>query len=37
MFERASALDPRSVDAQYRLAIALAARVLDNMTELGHG
>jgi len=31
-FERALALDPRSVEAQSRLAIALAARVLDQMT-----
>jgi adenylate cyclase len=33
MFEHALALDPRSVEAQYRLAIALTARVLDNMTD----
>ena len=32
MFERALALDPRSVEAQNRLAIALTARVLDQMT-----
>ena len=31
-FERALALDPRSVEAQSRLAIALTARVLDQMT-----
>jgi adenylate cyclase len=33
MFERALALDPGSVEAQSRLAIALAARVMDNMTD----
>jgi adenylate cyclase len=32
-FERALALDPQSVEAQSRLATALAARVLDNMTD----
>jgi hypothetical protein len=34
LFERAAALDTRSIEAQYRLAIAFAltARVLDNMT-----
>src|SRR5271163_3185102 len=32
LFERALALDPRSVEAQSRLAIALTARVLDQMT-----
>ena len=30
-YERALALDPRSIEAQSRLATALAARVLDNM------
>ena len=33
LFERALALDPRSVAAQSYLAIALTARVMDNMTE----
>jgi adenylate cyclase len=33
LFERALALDPQSVEAQSRLAAALAARVLDNMTD----
>jgi adenylate cyclase len=33
LFERALALDPQSVEAQSRLATALAARVLDNMTD----
>jgi hypothetical protein len=33
MYERALALDPRSVEAQAWLAIALTGRVLDNMTE----
>ena len=33
MFERALMLDPRSVSAQSHLAIALASRVLDQMTE----
>lgn len=32
-FERALALDPRSVEAQSLLAIALTARVLDQMTD----
>jgi adenylate cyclase len=32
MYERALAIDPRSVEAQSRLASSLAARVLDNMT-----
>jgi adenylate cyclase len=32
LFERALALDPRSIEAQSRLAIALTARVLDQMT-----
>jgi TolB-like protein/Tfp pilus assembly protein PilF len=32
LFERALALDPQSVEAQSRLAIALTARVLDQMT-----
>jgi TolB-like protein/tetratricopeptide (TPR) repeat protein len=32
LFERALVLDPRSVEAQSRLASALAGRVLDNMT-----
>jgi TolB-like protein len=32
MYERALALDQRSVEAQSRLAVALTARVLDNMT-----
>jgi TolB-like protein/Tfp pilus assembly protein PilF len=32
LLERALALDPRSVEAQSRLAIALTARVLDQMT-----
>jgi TolB-like protein/tetratricopeptide (TPR) repeat protein len=32
LFERALALDPRSVEAQSRLAIALTGRVLDQMT-----
>jgi adenylate cyclase len=33
LFERALVLDPRSVEAQSRLAIALTGRVLDNMTD----
>jgi adenylate cyclase len=33
LFERALALDPRSVEAQTRLAMALEARVLDEMTD----
>ena len=33
LYERALALDPRSVEAQGRLATALAARVMDNMTD----
>jgi adenylate cyclase len=33
LFERALALDPRSVEAQNRLAIVLVARVLDQMTS----
>jgi adenylate cyclase len=33
LYERALALDPRSVEAQSRLATALAARVMDNMTD----
>jgi adenylate cyclase len=33
LFERALALDAQSVEAQSRLATALAARVLDNMTD----
>ena len=33
LFERALALDPRSVEAQSRLAIALTGRVLDQMTD----
>ena len=33
LFERALALDPRSVEAQSRLASALVARVLDGMTD----
>jgi adenylate cyclase len=33
LFDRALALDPQSVEAQSRLATALAARVLDNMTD----
>jgi adenylate cyclase len=33
LFERALALDPRSVEAQNRLALALADRVLDSMTD----
>jgi adenylate cyclase len=33
LFERALALDPRSVEAQSRLATALTARVMDNMTD----
>ena len=33
LFERALALDPRSVEAQSRLAIALTARVLDGMSD----
>ena len=32
LFERALTLDPRSVEAESRLAILLAGRVLDNMT-----
>jgi adenylate cyclase len=35
LFERAVALDPRSVEAQSLLATALAARVLDQMTDSG--
>jgi adenylate cyclase len=34
LFERALTLDPQSVEAQSRLATALAARVLDNMTDM---
>jgi adenylate cyclase len=34
LFERALALDPQSVEAQSRLASALMARVLDNMTDM---
>ena len=34
LFERALALDPRSVEAQSYLASALAGRVLDDMTRL---
>ena len=33
MYERALTLDPRSVEAQSRLAISLTARVLENMTR----
>jgi adenylate cyclase len=33
LFERALALDPRSVEAQSQLASTLAARVMDNMTD----
>jgi TolB-like protein/Tfp pilus assembly protein PilF len=33
LFERALALDPRSVEAQNRLALALVDRVLDGMTD----
>jgi TolB-like protein/DNA-binding winged helix-turn-helix (wHTH) protein/Flp pilus assembly protein TadD len=33
LFERALALDPRSLEAQSRLAMALTARVLDEVTE----
>jgi TolB-like protein/Flp pilus assembly protein TadD len=33
-FEQALALDPRSVEARSRLAIALAARILDQMADL---
>jgi TolB-like protein/class 3 adenylate cyclase len=33
LFERALALDPRSVEAQSQLAAALAGRVLDQMTD----
>jgi adenylate cyclase len=33
LYERALALDPRSVEAQSYLAIQLTARVLDNMTD----
>jgi TolB-like protein/class 3 adenylate cyclase/Flp pilus assembly protein TadD len=33
LYERALALDPRSVEAQSRLASSLAGRVLDNMTN----
>jgi TolB-like protein len=35
VFERALALDPRSVDAQSRLAAALVGRFLDEMSESG--
>jgi adenylate cyclase len=35
VFERALALDPRSVDAQSRLAGALVGRLLDEMSESG--
>jgi TolB-like protein len=35
LFERALILDPRSVEAQSRLAGSLSARVLDNMTDSG--
>jgi adenylate cyclase len=34
LFERALALDPHSVETQSRLASLLAARVLDNMTDI---
>jgi adenylate cyclase len=34
LFERALALDPQSVEAQSRLATTLAARVLNNMTDM---
>ena len=34
LFERALALDPRSVEAQSRLAMAFTARVLDEVSEL---
>jgi adenylate cyclase len=34
LFERALALDPHSVETQSRLASLLAARVLDNMTDM---
>jgi len=34
LFEHALAFDPQSVDAQSRLATVLAARVLDNMTDM---
>ena len=34
LYERALALDPQSVEAQSRLASALAGRVLDDMTAL---
>jgi adenylate cyclase len=33
LFERALALDPQSVNAQSQLAIVLAVRVMDNMTD----
>jgi len=33
LFDHALALDPRSIEAQSLLAIALAARVMDNMTD----
>jgi len=33
LLERALALDPRSVEAQSRLAGTLAGRVMDNMTD----
>src|SRR5215831_10684855 len=33
LFERALAIDPRSVEAMSRLAQALAGRVLDNVTD----
>jgi adenylate cyclase len=33
LFERALALDPASIEAQSRLATALAARVMNNMTD----
>ncbi len=35
LFERALALDPRSVEAQIRLAMALTGRVLDEVTDSG--
>jgi TolB-like protein/class 3 adenylate cyclase/Tfp pilus assembly protein PilF len=34
LYERALALDPQSIEAQSRLASELAARVLDNMTDM---
>ena len=35
LFERALAVDPRSTEAQSRLAAALAGRVIDDMTDTG--